>query len=149
MAGKRPDHVLQFSGFDAPVVLAIESKDRLRDFEPRIGPRLVQYLGDLMQIAPNIVRRTREGRWCENEARVHLDATVFSAGAFISSGGKDTVANAVEANELDLAISVSFPRPGRVKVLMVSRSRANAISLALVNACQRLGDRIEVEVHSL
>jgi hypothetical protein len=46
---KRPDHVFQIFAMDGPpVILAVESKERFRDVETRIGPRLKAYISDLL-----------------------------------------------------------------------------------------------------
>jgi hypothetical protein len=147
--GKRPDHVLQFGGLPEPVILSVESKDRASDFEANIGRRLVRYIQDLRTIPPNIVKHNSGPRWASNDQGLDVEAKVLSAGAFIGSGPAWDIMAALVHHELDMAIAVSFPDADTTRVVIACLPEAKPVSNVLLRACERLGDRIEVEVYSL
>ena len=61
---KRPDHVFQILALDGPpVILAVESKERFRDVETRIGPRLKAYISDLLASPASVERRSSQEIW--------------------------------------------------------------------------------------
>ena len=108
--GKRPDHVLQFTGIGSPnTILSIESKDRYQDFEANIGPRLVAYVNDLLRSPATITRSLKLSEsWRHNANAASLQFKVLSAGAFVYSGQMETVIKTMLQNKLDVAVAFSF-----------------------------------------
>lgn len=81
---KRPDHIIEiFDICDNPVLLSIESKNKMNDFGENIGERLNLYLQDLFAYIPSIEKTDDKWKWSDK----NLDIEKFeylSGGAFIS-----------------------------------------------------------------
>lgn len=106
---KRPDHVFQiFDMFDPYLILAIESKERAKSVEVSIGPRLVKYVGDLVQAMPS-VQRPPAGTWSHfAESSERTMPKMASAAAFVANSKSELSAVAVTAN-VDLVLGCHFP----------------------------------------
>ena len=82
---KRPDHVYQFNEvFDKNALLIIESKESPRDLEEFVGDGLKEYVKDLMEFIPSVVKKNNEWKIC-NESIDFNDYIFISAGAFIGN----------------------------------------------------------------
>lgn len=148
--GKRPDHVLQFLRQDEPdEVLSVESKERLQSFEANIGPRLVKYVEDLVAIPATIRRSVGTCEWEHHDGLARVDVRVVSAGAFIHPGSDTAVLSAARSNQLDLVMAIDFADPAVVKALIAYEPRAAAIVRDILRSAERLGHRVEVQVHAL
>lgn len=91
---KRPDHVLQVFGIATkPVVLAVESKGRPTSIEKNIGPRLKQYVVDLLRSPPNVERPSVGGVWQPATSRQSSASFRFAtAAAFILTDSSELCA---------------------------------------------------------
>lgn len=132
---KRPDHVFHlFGSFKPSIVLAIESKEKAQAVEPRIGPRLVKYVNDLINGLPS-VRRESGGDWKHCEDRVREPMTVASGAAFVmqDEGAIGAVAGRAE---VDIVLGFRFSE-GRDSCEM------------LVSPCTDLGKEVALFISSL
>lgn len=101
---KRPDHVIQA---EPDAILAIESKDTLRNLERKIGPRLNRYCADLFRFKPSCVR-TPDGGWNDDVNGFTLpDMKYVSACAFMVRSESD-MDGALAQTRTDIAFAISF-----------------------------------------
>ena len=149
--GKRPDHVLQFTGIGRPhTILSIESKDRYQDFEQNIGPRLVAYVNDLLQSPATISRSLKSnGGWKHNTDIARMQFKVLSAGAFVYSGSVETVMETMRQNGLDIAIAFSFHVTEPSVARIVCTEESSTVVAALIESAKKLQSRLIVEVYGL
>ncbi len=89
--GKRPDHIIElFDITDNPLLLIIESKERVNDLENNIGDALKHYLEHLFTYKPSVVKETVNADWIIADSVCDLSHISFiSAGAFLKSDGID------------------------------------------------------------
>ena len=103
---KRPDHVVQVG--DSAVV-SIESKDYLKNLEPKIGSRLNRYCQDLFGHPPSCVRPAG-GKWTDcTSGFLFPDMTYVSACAFIDRASDDA-RDALVKTQTNVAFLVSFDK---------------------------------------
>lgn len=81
---KRPDHIIEiFDIHDNPILLSIESKNKMNDFGENIGERLNLYLQDLLEYIPSIEKINNDWQW--SDRNIDIDKFEYlSGGAFIS-----------------------------------------------------------------
>ncbi|MGN0782807.1 MAG: hypothetical protein ACI4M0_00395 [Christensenellales bacterium] len=89
--GKRPDHVIElFNVTKSPVLIVIESKEKIKDLEPDIGISLKHYLNHLFSFKPSVVRESLEKDWSIATSRCNIsNITIVSAGAFLKTDDFD------------------------------------------------------------
>jgi len=106
---KRPDHVFALFGHgENTVCLCVESKERARSLEPRIGPRLIRYAEALFEGNPSIQRRTKSDPWALYGDTWEAQSVEFiSAGAYLSHAN-DPFSGIPDGTDLDIQIAVSF-----------------------------------------
>jgi len=107
---KRPDHVFElFEVAEIPVVLIVESKEKVDDVEEKIGPRLKAYLTDLMKSPASIERATNIGAEWIHTGRSISPATVkFCTGvAFLSDSNAD-IARIKPKASADILLGFAF-----------------------------------------
>ncbi len=81
---KRPDHLFQIMlSKETSNILIIESKEAPGDVEKNIGKHLINYIVELMKIAPNVFRTKDEVSW-QTYTSEYLTpkVSIFSAAAF-------------------------------------------------------------------
>ncbi len=105
---KRPDHVFQLFGpFEPFLVLAVESKEHARTVEEEIGPRLGQYVGELMASPPSVERAPGEP-WRHFEGAG--DATpppIATAAAFVATSREELEVVAARSS-VDVVFGAAF-----------------------------------------
>lgn len=106
---KRPDHVFAIFGHEGGTVcLCVESKERARSLESRIGPRLIRYAEALFETVPSIQRGKKLDPWAiYGDAWATQSVSFVSAGAYLSDGD-DPFQGLLSGTNLDLQIGVSF-----------------------------------------
>lgn len=106
---KRPDHVFAVFGHEGGTVcLCVESKERARSLESRIGPRLIRYAEALFESVPSIHRGKKLDPWAiYGDAWATQSVSFVSAGAYLSDGD-DPFRGLPDGTDLDLQIGVSF-----------------------------------------
>lgn len=106
---KRPDHVFAIFGHEGGTVcLCVESKERARSLESRIGPRLIRYAEALFESIPSIQRGKKLDPWAiYGDAWATQSVSFVSAGAYLSDGD-DPFRGLPDGTDLDLQIGVSF-----------------------------------------
>lgn len=77
---KRPDHLIQF--LNDRILFSVESKDSESTLEPGIGPRLVKYVGDLLNKSPIAVRNYGEREWLQYRGLKIKEFKLLSGAAF-------------------------------------------------------------------
>ena len=110
---KRPDHIFQvFHSSDPAILLAVESKDRPKAMEKRVGPRLKTYISKLVQSIPSIQRHRSDAEWTQSDYTFDVsDFTLVSAVAFLSSDAAE-ISKVKRSSEADLSISLIFASDG-------------------------------------
>ncbi len=111
---KRPDHVLQLFGFGkVPIIFAIESKETANSVEPRIGPRLRNYVTNLLASPASIERDGPDAIWSHSDQSLEpVDFQIASAAAFLMGHSAD-VLRVRQRAEADLQIGLLFSTDGR------------------------------------
>jgi hypothetical protein len=151
---KRPDHIVLLLRLSVSehVIIVTESKDKARDVEPNIGPRLIKYVKDLHAIDPNISRRTdsKESFWEHSITKLDFSkATYISAAAYRHEARTDIQAIAARANT-DMTIAVEFNSEKEFVVLhILLRPSAHLLIPFLEQAAQGFGGRIKVKIYGL
>jgi len=106
---KRPDHVFAIFGHEGGTVcLCVESKERARSLELRIGPRLIRYAEALFESVPSIQRGKKLDPWAiYGDSWATQSVSFVSAGAYLSDAD-DPFLGLPGGTDLDLQIGVSF-----------------------------------------
>ena len=121
---KRPDHVFQFfMRGRAPIILAIESKERARDIEIGIGGSLVRYVYELFSLPASAERHHKNGDWKNTNRSINLRNYRFaSAAAFLLSNQQD-MAEVANKAAVDLVFGVKLEKENmRANVSIIARS---------------------------
>jgi hypothetical protein len=121
---KRPDHVFEFFGISAkPVILSIESKDTPNAVEQRIGPRLIDYLMNLIASPASIERQSSSSKWQHSSARLRpSDFQFLSAVAYISNS-EDDIRQVRAKASADLIFAFRFAADGqRCSILIIAEN---------------------------
>ena len=89
--GKRPDHVIElFNVGEKPILLVIESKEKINDLETNIGISLRHYLNHLFSFKPSVVKESRDSDWDIAASKCNIsNIKVVSAGAFLKTDDFD------------------------------------------------------------
>lgn len=146
--GKRPDHVFQFHGPSGPIALSIESKDRARDFDRDIGPRLRNYVADLFKLPPNIMRAGKRATWQEQRSSSGAwSGEVYSAGAFIFTG--EDLSAVADEESFDMVFAVDLARPPEVTVRLAYRPALEEAALTIRRLAERFNGWVVVEEDAL
>ena len=89
--GKRPDHVIElFNVAEKPILLVIESKEKINDLETNIGISLRHYLNHLFSFKPSVVKESRDSDWDIATSKCNIsNIKVVSAGAFLTTDDFD------------------------------------------------------------
>lgn len=128
---KRPDHLIQLFPLDAvPTLLAIESKEKGRDVEKEIGPRLRSYVRNLLQSAPNAVRAAGPTAWKQaTPERVALDFPIVTGAAYL--GASDDQARVVALSaDVDVVLAVNLSPDTRTAEIGVLGATARGKQVA-------------------
>lgn len=106
---KRPDHVFQFFIEDkAPIILAIESKEKITAVEKDIGTRLKNYLRDLVRTPASIERSTSKTQWSRSERTLDLKRFDLATAIACLSGPEKAIADVKARANADLLFLFSF-----------------------------------------
>lgn len=145
---KRPDHVIQWLSPDPPMIVAIESKDRLPKLEVNVGPRLTGYVATLLKYLPNIVRE-EQGEWTPCDSfDIHSPRLV--SGAAVIWSRTTQMADVISRGNVDLAIALEFPSSGQHKTIVHVAARtsdAQEFAHMLARGASSLNGRVEVQIH--
>lgn len=106
---KRPDHIFQFFDLvDAPIILCVESKERARSLESRIGPRLIAYVQSLLRSPASIEREQSTDGWRHSARQVaERQFYMASAAAFVGSDASQ-LSTVKEQSQADLLFAFTF-----------------------------------------
>ena len=141
---KRPDHIIEF--FDFKVLLSIESKDTVNVLENNIGPRLIKYVNDLINIEPTSYREYNHEHWNEhNEERNRIGLNILSAGSFRYRNSSD-LSNALSKG-VDIALGLEFHENGKTTLHILSNERAADLIYIIDKLVSRLNENIMIEFH--
>lgn len=147
--GKRPDHVIEFwSDENAPILLAIESKDHAAKLGHNIGQRLKRYVEQLIDMPPTISKQSGEDWEIFQTNSVSMpDFTVLSAGAFLWEEAQ-TLRSSLEKRGLDIAFGIEFNSVEKSTLLHIC---ARGVARRLLAHIQQLSDQfgryLEIQVH--
>lgn len=86
--GKRPDHIIEFKTvFEKPLLLIIESKEKLIDLEKKIGNNLINYVKSLMNFVPSVeLGNDMKDDWTISKNKLSPDDFIYvSAAAYLKS----------------------------------------------------------------
>ena len=110
---KRPDHVLQLFGIGkVPIIFTVESKEAPNSVEPRIGPRLRNYVTSLLASPASVERDGADAIWSHSDRSLEpVDFQIASAAAFLMGHSVD-VLRVREMAEADLQIGLIFSTDG-------------------------------------
>ncbi len=113
---KRPDHLIQIC--NGSFLLSIESKDVQSRLEKNIGPRLLNYVGQLFTKNP-ISARVNKGKWVPFNSKLALERNfnVLSVVAFQVQNPKDLTV-ALENTNADIALGLEFENNGSFVTLI-------------------------------
>ncbi|EGL54485.1 bsmI [Methylophaga aminisulfidivorans MP] len=115
VGGKRPDHVFEFflEG-ERPIILSIESKETYRSVEKNIGPRLNQYLIDLLRGSASIERAHNDSVWKHSEHSLNLDHYTLASGVAFKMTHMDKLKEVYSKAGADLIMAIDFDDIGKV-----------------------------------
>jgi len=139
--GKRPDHVIQFSG---NTLLAIESKCAGGDLEDNIGNNLKTYINDLFRYPPTAYKTPKtDWRLCTYDTRQTKNYTVLSAGAFILSESEN-LPLLLQRCQLDIIFAFEFGETTTLHLL--SNTNGKSI-LGIAEQIARQMQGVEIQIH--
>jgi hypothetical protein len=111
---KRPDHVFEiFEISEIPIVLVIESKEKVNDIEEKIGPRLKSYLADLMKSPASIERATNAGaEWTQTSLSISPATIKFCTGVAFLSDSNTAIMDIKKKASADILFGFAFTPEG-------------------------------------
>jgi len=145
---KRPDHVFAIFGHEGGIVcLCVESKERSRSLEARIGPRLIRYTEALFESAPSIQRGKKVDPWAiYGDTWATQSVSFVSAGAYLSDGD-DPFRGLPYGTDLDLQIGVSFTTDAdRCELHLRGDTAKGRALVAYLAALPKWGEFVTVKV---
>lgn len=114
VGAKRPDHVFQiFRPQGSPIILSIESKERSASVEENIGPRLKNYIQDLLRASASVERATPDAPWGHSTAALNIDDFVMASAVAFKSDSNDRIANVSQRAAADVLMSFTFAVDGK------------------------------------
>lgn len=144
---KRPDHVTQFHVGGRDIVLAIESKTRANQLEPRVGPRLGAYVQKLIRTFPTAIRHSDQTWRVAAPSRFPLEnVETISGGAFC--GVENTpLTRVAQRCELEAVFAFEFrsgEQPSLLRVFL--GERAEFLLPILRELAGHLPGQLEIDV---
>lgn len=134
---KRPDHVFQYRG-DRSTLIVIESKDTLSKVEDEIGPRLIRYLTDLLQVPASVEYSIAERTWSHSYSRLDAKFNYVTVAAGLYQGKSRALAD-LERTKTDVAIGVEFhDNPHKVTLHVATRTKGGT---NLIDALIKIASR--------
>lgn len=128
---KRPDHVFQIFGVtDKPMILAIESKEQPESVENKIGPRLIEYLSDLLKTPPSVLRTCPAGSWEHASTKFESSGHVFCSAAAFLADEVEAIREVGERTKTDLLFGCDFSAGGKTCKVTLLPQTANGKILA-------------------
>lgn len=148
VGAKRPDHVFQlFNPSRLPIILSVESKEMATSVETNIGPRLTNYIQELIRTPASVERSSYNSLW--SHSTIELDANKFlmaSAVAF-KSDSADRIISVIERSNADLLMSFSFTHGGqRCAVELIPTTHLGMEISNFITAIPLEGTSIQVTV---
>jgi hypothetical protein len=111
---KRPDHVFQlFRSQGLPIILSVESKETAVSVEENIGPRLKNYIQDLLRTPASVERATRDAPWGHSTTTLNINHFVMASAVAFKSDSIDRTANVARRAEADVLMSFTFATDGQ------------------------------------
>jgi len=106
-------------------ILVVESKENPRNIDDNIGPRLVGYIEDLVEMPASAIRPDGGNVFSRNDQGVRLDIGWFKLVSCVAVmvAGEDTVGKMAAEIEVDLVIGIN-PSPDVTRIWMKPRSEA-------------------------
>jgi len=105
---KRPDHVYQFRTEEKKVILSIESKELAKRVESRIGPRLTQYVKELISSTASVEREYPYGNWKRSSKAIDLSKYKFASAVAFLINRYEEILNVCDDANTDLIIGIKL-----------------------------------------
>lgn len=150
IGAKRPDHVFQFFNINnKPILLSIESKETASSVEQNIGPRLSNYISELLKTPASIERGNLGEVW--NHSQYVMDISNFdtaSAVAFISDNLLHINHVKVKANA-DLLFVFVFEKGGKSCLIQLyPNSAIGKIIAEFLSNLKAIGPNISITLRN-
>lgn len=146
---KRPDHVFEiFEITKTPILLIVESKEKIDDVEEKIGPRLKAYLTDLLKSSASIERVAKsDAKWTHTGRSIPPAAVNFcTAVAFLSDNIADITSIGAKAN-VDILLGFAFAQERNsctIRIHPCSSIGAKVASFMQSIQCDGAGVQVEL-----
>lgn len=138
--GKRPDHVLQlYIPRSQPILLSVESKERSRDLERKVGKGLVNYIQHLMRFVPSVSRQITPcwGEWTHAKRPVDSDQfIIISAAAYLKRSAQENEL-VLSRSQCDMLFIMNPVKCGWEIEIVAATDQAKALKQFL---CQKVAE---------
>jgi len=128
---KRPDHVFEiFKLTNKPIILSVESKDRLKKVENGIGVRLTKYTKHLVSSKASAERKCGQPNWKRSKQSINSSNYIFaSAVCFLITKDED-MKEAAKRTKADMIIGIKIINCGSMGEILLLGLNPTGIKLA-------------------
>lgn len=110
---KRPDHVFQLFGVGSkPIIFSVESKETANSVETGIGPRLSNYVVNLIASLASVERHDRKP-WIHSTHHLNLNDFIFASGAAFIPSSESQIGSVIKKAKVDVVLAFTFQNNGK------------------------------------
>ena len=146
LKSKRPDHIVQIKG-ETNMFLSVESKDVESKLESIIGPRLIDYVSNLLEKAPISFRKKGQISWSQYSGK-KLPKANFISGAAFRYESDENLKDSLKRARVDMVFGLEFKSDGKTVIHIRTTERGLVLVPILKKLINRYPNLVSLEMKS-